>query len=333
METYTETINEVEIYHKFAIINGITYHFAEAGKGPLLILVHGFPELWYSWRHQLPTLSKAGYRVVAPDLRGFGQTEGTDNLSDYSLFNYAKDIKELIDYLGNQNAVIVGHDWGANIGWLMPLIYPDKIKALIALSIPYYPQPRNPEEIKKWSQGKFSFPLYFEKRGAVEAEFEENPKEFFRKFFYGLSGNAPTGLIDTLFLKKPENAKLLDGIPEPAELPEWITDQDIDYYANTYSKKGISYALNFYRTTHLDYPRLKEAYQNKINKPVLFIAGASEAAIKFGSVEPMKHSLPKLDQIVLLSNCGHWIQQERATELNNYILEFLARIEEIEITA
>jgi pimeloyl-ACP methyl ester carboxylesterase len=325
MKNYKEIIEGVEIYHKFAIINGIEYHYAMAGEGQLIVLIHGFPELWYSWRHQLIALSKTGYKVVAPDLRGFGQTGSTENLSDYSLFNHAADIKELINHLGDEDAVIVGHNWGANIGWLMPLLYPNKIKALIALSIPYYPEPRDPEEIKKWSQGKFSFPTYFEKRGAVEAEFEGNPKQFFRKFFYGLSGNAPGELIDTLFLKKPENAKLLDGFPDPVELPSWITDEDIDYYASTFAKKGISYSLNFYRTTQIDYPRLKETYKGEIKKPVLFIGGASEAAIKFGSVEPMKHSLPQLDKVVLLPNCGHWVQQERASEVNNYIIEFLAK--------
>jgi pimeloyl-ACP methyl ester carboxylesterase len=326
MKNYKETIEEVEICHKFTTINGIEYHYAEAGEGPLLMLIHGFPELWYSWRHQLTGLSKAGYRVVAPDLRGFGQTGSTENLRDYSLFNHVDDIKELINHLGEENAVIIGHNWGANIAWLMPLVYPDKTKALIALSIPYYPEPRNPEEIKKWSQGKFSFPTYFEKRGAAEAEFEENPRQFFRKFFYGLSGDAPGDLIDTLFLKKPENAKLLDEFPDPRELPVWISDKDIDYYASTFSKKGLSYSLNFYRTAHIDYPRLKETYKGKINKPVLFIGGASEAAIKFGSVDPMKHSLPQLDKVVLLPNCGHWVQQERAVEVNNYIIDFLARM-------
>jgi pimeloyl-ACP methyl ester carboxylesterase len=322
-----ETIDSVLIQHRFATINGIKYHYAEAGKGKLIVLLHGFPELWYSWRHQLVALSKKGYRVVAPDLRGFGETEATSQVEDYSLFNYAKDIKELIDYLGEENAVIIGHDWGANIGWLLPLIYPSKVKALVGLSIPYYPEPRDPEQIKKWSKGKFSFPAYFEKKGAVEAEFEANPKEFFKRFFYGLSGNAAKDLIDTLFLKKPETAKLLDGFPEPVELPNWITDKDVEYYSNAFSKKGMAAALNFYRTAGLDYPKLKEAYKGKIDIPVLFIAGASEAAIKFGSVEPMKHSLPKLDKVILLPGCGHWVQQEKAEEVNKDIIAFLTKFD------
>ena len=326
MKSYNEQIDGVEVKHNFTKINGIEYHFAEAGQGPLVLLIHGFPELWYSWRHQIPAIAKAGYRVVAPDLRGFGQTEATDNLNDYSLFNHASALKELIEFLGEEQAVIVGHNWGANIAWLMPLLYPVIVKALVALSIPYYPEPRDPDEVKKWAKGKFSFPAYFEKRGAVEAEFETDPEQFFESFFYGLSGDAPSDLIDTLFLNKPEGAKLLDDFPKPETLPGWITEEDIDYYAETFSKKGMRYALNFYRTSQQDYPKLKEAYKNKINVPVLFIAGASEAAIKFGSVEPMKNILPKLDKIVLLPNCGHWVQQERAADVNHFIIEFLEKI-------
>jgi predicted alpha/beta-fold hydrolase len=165
--TATDTIDAVAITHHFATVNGIKYHYAEAGKGPLVVMLHGFPELWYSWRHQLAALANAGYHAVAPDLRGFGGSEVTSAVKDYSLLQHASDVKALIDQLGAKEVVIIGHDWGANLMWIMPMLYPETVKAVVSLSIPFYPAPRDPAEIrKKWS----SVFTNFEKKGVVEAE-------------------------------------------------------------------------------------------------------------------------------------------------------------------
>jgi pimeloyl-ACP methyl ester carboxylesterase len=323
MNIHTETMNDTTVHHQYPIINGIRYHYAEAGKGPLVIMLHGFPELWYSWRHQLTALAKAGYHAVAPDLRGFGESQVTGKVSDYSLINHAKDVKALIDHLGAKEVVVIGHDWGANLMWIMPMLYPQTVKAVVAVSIPFYPAPRDPAKIKAFANGKFNFLDYFQQQGATEAEFNKDPARFFRLFFFGLSGDAPKGTIDTLYLHKPANAKLLDGFPEPTHLPAWLSKQELAYYVDAYKKTGITPALGFYRNIEHDYPELKEIYKKGITQPVLFIGGGEEAAVRFGSLEPMKAALPQLRKTIVIPNCGHWVQQERANEVNAAIIDFL----------
>ena len=319
MNSKKETINSTEVFHQYAIINGIRYHYAEAGTGPLVILLHGFPELWYSWRHQIAALAKAGYHAVAPDLRGFGESQVTNEVEDYSLTNHANDVKALIDHIGAKEVVIIGHDWGANLMWIMFMLYPETVKAVVSLSIPFYPEPRDPVEIRKKWPNTFT---NFHKKGATEAEFTEDPERFFRLFFYGLSGGAPKELVDNLYLKKPENEKVLDGFQEPEHLPSWLTEQDLNYYATAYKKTGLTPALNFYRNDE-DYYKQKEIYKRGITQPVLFIGGGNEAAVRFGSLEPMKTALPNLRKAIVLQDCGHWVQQERPEEVNKEIIAFL----------
>jgi pimeloyl-ACP methyl ester carboxylesterase len=312
----------MKIAHCYTNVNGIKYHYAEAGSGPLVVLLHGFPELWYSWRHQLIALAEAGYHAVAPDLRGFGESEITDNVKDYSLFQHASDVKALVDHLHAREVTVIGHDWGANLMWIMPMLYPDTVKAVASLSIPFYPEPRDPAEIrKKWA----SVFTNFEKKGVIEDEFNKDPERFFKLFFYALSGNAPSGTVDKLYVQSSPADKLLDIFPDTQDLPSWLSQEDLNYYVNAYKKTGITPALSFYRNTDADYPRLKETYKKGIKQPVLFIGGGAEAAVKFGNTELMKAALPNLRKIIIVPGCGHWLQQERPGEVNAAIIEFLNR--------
>ncbi len=308
----------------------IRYHYAEAGVGPLVLFLHGFPELWYSWRHQLPAVAAAGYRAVAPDLRGFGDSEVTPRVRDYSLLQHARDVIALIDHLGVREAVIVGHDWGANLTWLLAQMAPERVRAIVAVSIPFYPHPRDPAQIRAWSAGKFDFMRYFQQVGAAEAEFALDPERFFRLFFYGLSGDAPEGTVEKLYLHKSPDAALLEGFPEPVRLPSWLSEADIGYYATAYGRTGIAPALGFYRNVEADYPELKRIYARGIDQPALFVGGEREPAVKFGRLEGMRATLPKLRDTAVLPACGHWVQQERSEAFNAKLLEFLKRERPIE---
>lgn len=303
----------------------IRYHYAQAGDGPLVLFLHGFPELWYSWRNQLSAVAAAGYRAVAPDLRGFGESQVTPHVRDYSLLQHARDVIALIDHLGANQAVIVGHDWGANLTWLLAQMAPERVRAIVAVSIPFYPAPRDPAQMRAWSAGKFDFMRYFQQVGAAEAEFAADPERFFRLFFYGLCGDAPEGTVETLYLHKPAEAALLDGFVEPASLPSWLSAADIAYYARAYSRTGLAPALNFYRNVEADYPELKRVYTGRIEQPVLFVGGEREAAVKFGNLSGMREALPQLRDITVLPGCGHWVQQERAEAFNAKLIEFCQR--------
>lgn len=312
--------DRTSITHHYISVNGIRYHYAAAGRGPLVVLLHGFPELWYSWRHQLTALAAAGYHAIALDLRGFGASGVTRHTQDYSLFQHARDVKALIDHTGSGQAVLVGHDWGANLMWLMAQLYPQTVSAVAALSIPFYPEPRDPALIRRQWSSVFT---NFERAGIVEAEFEKDPEGFFERFFYSLSGDAPAGTVEKLYTKTSVRDRLLTSMPAPKVLPAWLNRTDLDYYVAAYKKTGISAALGFYRNTDADYPKLKMAYKKGIRQPALFIGGALEAAVTFGSTDPMKQALPNLRAIIILEGCGHWIQQERTQELNAALVRFL----------
>jgi pimeloyl-ACP methyl ester carboxylesterase len=313
----------LEISHCYVQINGVRCHYAQAGAGPLVLLLHGFPELWYSYRHQLAALAKAGYHAVAPDLRGFGESEVSPRVEDHALLNHMADMRALIHALEAEQAVLVGHDWGANLVWAMALRYPELVRAVVALSIPFYPEPRDPADIKRFAAGHFNFLEYFQKPGATEAEFERDPRRFFRLFFYGLSGDAPAGTIDRLYRDKPADAQLLDDFPEPHTLPAWLSERDLDYYVAAFEKTGIVPALGFYRNIERDYPELRRIYRKALAQPALFIGGAEEAAVRFGSLEPMRRALPNLRNTLVLPHCGHWLQQEQAEAVNQAVIQFL----------
>jgi len=311
------------VKHRHVQLRGIRYHFAEAGAGPLVLMIHGFPELWYSYRHQLGALAAAGYRAVAVDLRGFGESEVTPRVEDYSLLSHADDVKALIAALGAHNATLVGHDWGANLVWALALRDPELVNGVIALSIPFYPEPRDPAEIKRFAGGGFDFVEYFQRPGAAESEFAQDPHRFFRAFLFGLSGDAPAGTVDRLYRGKPATAKLLDGFPQPIPLPPWLSEQDLDYYVAAFQKTGLSGALGFYRNLERDYPALKSIYRSTLRRPVLFIGGAEEAAVRFGTLDPMRRALPGLKSAIVLPGCGHWVQQERAETVTREMIGFL----------
>src|SRR5207244_9904208 len=231
--------------------------------------------------------ASAGYHAVAVDLRGFGESEVTARVEDYSLLQHGQDVSALIASLGADKAVLVGHDWGANLVWAMALRYPALVQSVVALSIPFYPEPRAPAEIKRFGEGRFNFAEYFQRPGAAEGEFQENPRYFLRTFFYGLSGNAPAGTVEHLYRDKPGDAKLLDGFPVPDTLPSWLSERELDYYVAAFEKTGLSGALGFYRNLERDYPPLKAIYQQTPQQPALFIGGGEEAAVRFGNLEPM----------------------------------------------
>jgi pimeloyl-ACP methyl ester carboxylesterase len=315
----------VSVERRQARVNGIRYSFLEAGEGPVVLFVHGFPELGYSWRHQLVALAAAGYRAVAPDLRGFGDSEVTPQPRDYSIFQHARDLDALLEGLGVERAVVVGHDWGANVMWLFGSMFPGRARALASLSIPYYPEPRDPAQMRAWSAGKFDFVRHFQRVGVTEEEFARDPERFFRLFFFGLSGDAPEGTVETLYLRKPPEAGLLDGFPEPSALPSWLSEDDIQFYARAYRQTGIAPALGFYRNIEADYPELKRMAPRGIRQPVLFMGGAREAAVKYGNLDGMKAALPDLRGVHLL-DCGHWVQQERPEEVNRALLGFLGEV-------
>ncbi|MCB0166601.1 MAG: alpha/beta hydrolase [Anaerolineae bacterium] len=313
------------ITHRNIQTNGISMHIAEAGHGHPVILIHGFPELWYTWRHQLPALAQAGYHAVAPDLRGYGATERPDATQSYSTLTMAADIVGLLDALGAEKGVVVGHDIGAHVAWLVAELYPQRVSAVVALSVAWQPRPPLPPSqlVKRMAQGKFSMFQYFLQPGLAEAELEADVRRSLRLFLYSLSGDAPPELVSYLFTGKPAELKLLDDMHDFDSLPPWLTEADLDYYASTYQRTGFSGALNFYRNKDRDWTELGQKAIAPILQPTLFIGGTDDCSVKFSNLAPMTETLPNLREVVLLPGCGHWVQEERSEAVSTALIEFL----------
>jgi len=311
-----------DITHRAVQANGINVHIAEAGDGPLVLLLHGFPELWYSWRHQLPALAAAGYHAVAPDLRGYGRTDAPDKVESYSMLNMTADAVGVLDALGESTAVIVGHDWGSPIAWHCALLYPDRFPAVVTLSVPYVPRPPIPpiELMKRMFAGRFFYILYFQEPGVAEAELEADVRRTLRLVLYAASGDAPTGLA---LSRKPNDAGFLDGMPEPEELPPWLKEEDLDYFTAEFRRTGFRGGLNRYRNMDRDWEELRHLADAKVQQPALFIAGDRDTVRGFTNIEAMKANVPNLRGVVMLPGCGHWTQQERPEEVNAQLVSFL----------
>ncbi|WP_375290744.1 alpha/beta hydrolase [Qipengyuania sp.] len=306
---------------------GVTLRYAEMGTGPLVILVHGFPESWYSWRHQIPALASLGFRVVAPDVRGYGGSSAPDDVEAYSLEALAGDMAALAAALSEQPAVIVGHDWGAPIAWTSALLHPDRFRAVAGLSVPHSaPGPLSADVLQDQfftQRGRWFYQVDFQNEGVAERELEADPEAVIRQFYYALSGDAPEGTWPTD--KKPGDG-LLKGLPEPPMSLPWLDHDDVAYFASQFRQSGFRGPLNRYRNQRRDHAMLSALDSHVIAQPSLFIGGTSDLATRLAGPDALKklHALlPDLRGVHMLEGCGHWTQQERAENCSRLLGEWL----------
>lgn len=305
--------------------NGIHMRYAEIGSGPLVLFCHGWPESWYSWRHQLTAVAAAGFRCVAPDMRGYGGTQAPEPIEAYTLFNLVGDMAELVKALGESRAVIVGHDWGAPVAWHAALWRPDLFPAVCAMSVPYAP-PGYVDILSALDKlGINDFYLqYFQKPGVPEAELQQDIKAALRRLYYTASGDlAEQGKG---FGRLP-NGTLLGNTVDPATLPAWLAEADLDYYAGEFARAGFRGGLNWYRNLRRNWELMGPWRGQPIRQPSLFIAGSRDGVLKFPAAQAQLDAYPKtlpgLRGSHILDGAGHWVQQERAGEVNRLLIEFL----------
>lgn len=318
------------VTHRFIDTNGIKMHIAEQGRGALVILCHGFPECWYSWRHQLPALANAGFHVVAPDLRGYGQTDHPESIDAYNILQLTGDVVGLVQALDAEQAIIVGHDQGAPLAWHCALLRPDLFKAIALLSVPYRTRSwgqRPTEMLKRIAGEQQSYLLYFQEPGKAEVELETDVRKALSMIFYSASGDAsPEKRWRHLFNK---SEKFLDTIAPPEKLPTWLTEQDLDFFTHTFEQTGFRGGLAWYRNIDTNWELTPFLSGAKLQQPALFVGGELDSVITRNReiFDNLDKTLPKLKKKVLLP-AGHWIQQERPTEVNQLLLEFLATVAE-----
>lgn len=314
------------IEHRTVNVNGINMHVAEKGKGPVVLFLHGYPELWYSWRHQIQYISSKGYRAVAPDLRGYGDTDAPPSITSYTCFHIVGDIVALIDSLGVDQVFLVAHDWGAIIGWYLCLFRPDRIKGYVCLSVPFLP--RNPKvkpvDAMRALYGDDYYICRFQEPGKAEAEMEKIGIERIIKNV--LTSRRPGPPI----LPK---AGTVPNIPDAATtpLPSWLTQEDIAYYASKFNKSGFTGPLNYYRNMNMNWELLAPWTGVQIKVPVKFITGDLDVVytslgmkdyIECGA---FKKDVPCLEEVVVQEGVAHFNNQEAAEEVSNHIYDFIKK--------
>lgn len=317
-----------QLNHRFIETNGIKMHVVEQGEGPLVIFCHGFPECWYSWRHQLPALAQAGYHAVAPDQRGYGQTDRPESIEAYNILELTGDIVGLVPALGEESAIIVGHDWGAQIAWHCALLRPDIFHAIALLSVPYRPgswKDKRPTDVMRRMVGDNEFyMLYFQEPGKAEAELEADVRKTIKMLLYSASGDAPPDKCWRPIFDKSE--KLMDTGSQPDVLPDWLSEQDIDVFTQEFERTGFRGGLNWYRNIDRRWELTRFLNGAKLRQPALFVAGENDLVIALSqrAFETLEETVPNLTKKVLLPGAGHWIQQERWAEVNQLLIAFLA---------
>ncbi|MEU7690463.1 alpha/beta hydrolase [Microbispora sp. SCL1-1] len=318
-----------EITHRTVSVPGGRIHVAERGTGPLVLLVHGFPESWYSWRHQLPALAQAGYRAVALDVRGYGRSSKPAAVDGYRMLALVEDNVALVRALGEESAVIIGHDWGSPIAATSALLHPEVFRAVGLLSVPYTPPggPRPTDVFARMSGDQEFYISYFQEPGRAEAEIEPDVRGWLAGIYAALSGDTMPGPDAPAPHFVSPGATLRDRFPG-GPLPSWLTEDDLEVYAGEFERTGMTGALNRYRNMDRDWEDLAGFRGAPVKQPSLFIGGSSDASVTWmaGAIDAFPATLPGLVSSHLLDGCGHWVQQERPAEVNRLLTEWLAAL-------
>ncbi|KAK8718126.1 hypothetical protein V6N13_045371 [Hibiscus sabdariffa] len=313
-----------KIEHTTVTTNGIDMHYASVGSGLVILFLHGFPELWYSWRHQLLSLSSLGYRCVAPDLRGYGDTSAPASADSYTVFHIVGDLVGLLDTLGIESVYLVGHDWGAVIAWSFCQFRPDRVKALVNLSVAY--RPRNPMvkpvEGLRALFGDDYYICRFQEPGEIEDDIAQLGTEKLFKLFLTSRDPRP-------FLIPKETG--LRGMSDPPPLPSWISEQDIHYFANKFDRTGFTGGLNYYRAMDRNWELTSPWTGIQIKVPVKFIVGDLDITYHIPGVKEYIHcggfkkDVPFLQEVVVMEGVAHFINQEKPEEISMHIYDFIKK--------
>jgi len=315
----------VAVEFRYMSVNGIRIRIAEQGKGPLILLLHGFPESWYSWRHQFQPLVDAGFRVVAPDQRGYGGTDSPAAVDQFTIMHLVGDVVGLIAALGEENAIVVGHDWGAPVAWATAVFRPDLVRGVVGLSVPpngpllpLWDEPGPPIAALRERLGDGFYMVQFQQTGLVESFFEADLRATFRGVLGGADvdagGSAPSVGAD----RRPDTT--------PSTLPKWYSGNDIDMLAGEYAARGFAGPLNWYRNIDRNWELLAPWHGARITPPALYLVGDRDTVHGFlpvpGSLKALREFAPQARDLVQVRDCGHWTQQEQPTVVSDALVDF-----------
>jgi len=321
--------------------NGIRLNIVEQGQGPMVLMCHGFPESWYSWRHQIAALAAAGFHAVAPDMRGYGKSDRPEAIDQYTIFHLIGDLIGLLDALQAPTAIIVGHDWGATIAWQAARLRPDRFRAVACLSVPYRPRsPAPPTSLMPRTAEAQFYQLYFQEPGVAEAELERDPRVSVRTMLYRASGEgaaafraaAASGGAAPSVGMVSRGGGMLPAARTPVPLPPWLSEADVEFYAGEFRRSGFRGPLNYYRNVDRNWELMAAFTDVKVTVPALYVAGDHDMVLAApGTAEHLKNLkqfVPDVRNIQMLAGCGHWTQQERPDEVSAAIIDFARNLTE-----
>jgi pimeloyl-ACP methyl ester carboxylesterase len=313
------------VTHRDVIVAGLRMHIAEAGTGPLVLLLHGWPESWYSWRHQLPALAAAGFHAVAPDQRGYGGTDRPSAIDEYSVVRLVDDVVGLIDALGADEAVVVGHDWGAIVAWHTALIRPDRVAAVAALSVPHrWAEPAGsaaPVETLRSTLGEDFYVVRFQQLGVADADLARDPRTTLRRILYNGSADGPgwDGRVPP--------GGLVGSLAEPAGPLDWLTERDLEVYVDDFAHSGFTGGLNWYRKIDLNWLQTAPWRDLPVRVPALYVVGERDGLLGTPQAQQLLQGatplVPDLRRSLVVPGCGHWTQQEEPAAVTDALLGFL----------
>lgn len=315
-----------EFTHSRIIVDSTGYHVVEAGptSGQMVLMSHGFPESWYSWRHQLKALGEAGYHAVAVDMLGYGQSDSPDDIAQFSQKKITDDLAAIASALGHQQWIAMGHDWGAPTAWYSALRFPERVTAVIAMSVPYGGRSPVPpvEMLQQMFKDSFFYINYFQQPGVAEAELEQDLAVFLRAILWAWSGDNPNQADP---YSSPQATGLLDFMTDPGHLPKWLSEPEFDFLLQRFKGQGLRGPLNYYRNIDQNWRDMGSYPGLTVAQPTLFLHGERDPCTRLGSeFDRMPEFVPNLQQ-QLFPGVGHWLQQEAPEQVNASILEFLSQ--------
>ena len=305
----------------------VDLHLVEAGEGPLVVLAHGFPELAYSWRHQIPALAAAGYRVVAPDQRGYGRSSAPAAITDYDITHLTGDLLGLLDDLGEEQAVFVGHDWGSMVVWQLSLLAPERVRGVVGMSVPFVPRGGMPpiQAMRGIFGDNFFYMVYFQEPGVADANLGADAARTMRGMLAGLAepngsgaGAGPGGSED--------RRGFVERLPQPTRLPAWLSQEELDHYIAEFSRTGFTGGINWYRNMDRNWELTPQLDGAKVSVPSLFIGGADDPVLVMMNPAVMDGWVNDHRGNVIIDGAGHWVQQEKPGEVNAALLDFLKQL-------
>jgi pimeloyl-ACP methyl ester carboxylesterase len=326
---FGETVPEsVPITDRMIETNGVQLHTVEAGEpgAPVVVLAHGFPELAYSWRHQIPVLAAAGYHVLAPDQRGYGGSSRPEDVADYTIAKLSADVIGLLDDVGAERAALIGHDWGAPVAWGSAQLHPDRVAAVVGLSVPPVPRAQVPptQAFRAIFGDNFFYMLYFQEPGVADAELAADPAKTIRRMMAGL--RTPDDHAAAMRMIAPGSEGFIDRLPEADGLPGWISEAELDHYITEFTRTGFTGGLNWYRNMDRNWELMAEPPAATIDMPAMFIGGTADPVLSFMRPDRVPELVTGRYREVLIDGAGHWLQQEKPDHVNELLLDFLSSL-------